>query len=122
MLVDTSVWIDHFRRRDAALVELLENGRVLSHPFVIGELALGNLKQRAVILNALRSLPAASVATEDEVMALIDAEKLFGLGVGYIDAHLLAGARLSNASLGTRDKKPRVVAAPMPLAAHGRKG
>lgn len=117
ILVDTSVWIDHLRQYDTTLAKLLDDGRVLAHPFVIGELALGALKQRGVILDALRGLPAAAVATDGEVMAFIDAHKLFGQGIGYVDAHLLAGARLTHASLWTRDKKLRAVAERLSLAA-----
>lgn len=118
ILVDTSVWIDHFRRHDAALAALLDGGRVLTHPFVIGELALGALKQRDVILNAMRDLPAALVASDGELMDFIAAQALYGRGVGYIDAHLLASARLTpNASLWTRDKRLRTVADDLSLAA-----
>lgn len=106
ILVDTSVWIDHLRQGDAKLQALLNASQVLIHPFVIGELALGNLQQREVILNALRNLPPASVATEDEVLRFIDQESLYGVGIGYIDAHLLAALRLSPGStLWTRDKR-----------------
>jgi predicted nucleic acid-binding protein len=118
MLVDTSVWIDHFRRDDAVLAGLLDSGRVLAHPFVIGELALGALKRRNIILSALRDLPAAIVASDDEVLAFIAAHALFGRGVGYIDAHLMASARLTpNASLWTRDKRLRAVADGLSLSA-----
>lgn len=105
ILVDTSVWIDHLRRGEAALIRLLEAGQVMTHPFVIGELALGSLSQRAVILDALQSLPRVNVAIDGEVLSLIDSRPLSGVGIGYVDAHLLAAATLTpQALLWTRDK------------------
>jgi predicted nucleic acid-binding protein len=106
ILVDTSVWIDHLRAGDEVLASLLHDRRVLVHPFVTGELALGSLRQRALVLRALHRLPQAIVATHPEVMRLIDEQALFGLGIGYVDAHLLAAVRLTqDASLWTRDKQ-----------------
>ncbi len=106
ILVDTSVWIDHLRSGNSALTELLNTGQVLAHAFVTGELALGNLRQRDTILNALRDLPQANIATDDEVLSFISQHALFGLGIGYVDAHLLAAVRLTPAaSLWTRDKR-----------------
>jgi len=117
ILVDTSVWVDHFRMGDKALAGLLEAGEVLTHPFVIGELALGNLRQREIVLEALSGLPCASVAADKEVLHFIDRHALFGRGVGYVDAHLLAAARLtSGAKLWTRDKQLNEVAAELGLA------
>lgn len=105
ILVDTSVWINHLRHVDSALVNLLNTGRVLAHPFVIGELALGNLRQRDVILDTLNNMPRAKIATDEEVLAFINQSKLYGLGVGYIDAHLLTSVRLTpNTLLWTHDK------------------
>lgn len=95
ILVDTSVWVDHLRSGNPALVELLNGGRVLGHPWVVGELALGNLAERAEILRLLGSLPQAEVATEPEVMALIDNHRLYGSGIGYVDAQLLASTLLT---------------------------
>ena len=106
ILVDTSVWIDHLRRSNASLTELLNSGQVLAHPFIIGEIALGNLKQRNVILDALQNLPLANMASDDEVFSYITKNKLFGIGIGYIDAHLLASIQLTpGSSLWTRDKR-----------------
>jgi len=106
ILVDTSIWIDHLRQRDERLSKLLNQGQVLAHPFVIGELALGSLQNRAAILGALQDLPQAPVATEGEVLSFIEQNTLYGLGIGYIDAHLLAAVRLSpGATLWTRDKR-----------------
>ena len=105
ILVDSSIWVDHLRSRDPALVDLLGATRVLGHPFVIGELALGNLRQRDTVLGALQDLPQAMVARDDEVLGFIDRHALAGLGIGYVDAHLLASARLSGGTLWTRDKR-----------------
>jgi predicted nucleic acid-binding protein len=117
ILVDSSVWVDHLRRRDAALARLLENGRVLAHPFVTGELALGNLKKRATILADLQALPQAVVAHDEEVLRFIDQHTLYGLGIGYIDAHLLASVRLTaEGSLWTRDKRLHAAAERLGLA------
>jgi predicted nucleic acid-binding protein len=110
ILVDTSVWIDHFRAGDAALTALLNQGRVLMHPFVLGELALGNFRRRDA-LDALRILPSAVAATDGEVLDFIERNALFGLGIGYVDAHLLAAVRLTpGASLLTRDNRLAAVA------------
>lgn len=117
ILVDTSVWIDHLRRHNKALTRLLHAGMVLTHPFVIGELALGNLRQRNVVLTALADLPRANVATEAEVLHFIAHYALFGRGVGYIDVHLLAAVQLTpNAKLWTIDKRLQGVAAQLGLA------
>jgi predicted nucleic acid-binding protein len=106
ILVDTSVWVDHLRAGDRVLAGLLDTGRVLAHPFVTGELALGHLRQRELVLGMLQSLPQASVATDQEVLHFIDEHGLFGHGIGYVDAHLLAAVRLTaRASLWTRDKR-----------------
>jgi predicted nucleic acid-binding protein len=106
ILVDTSVWIDHFRHGDSVLADKLNAGRVFTHPFVIGELALGNLSQRDVILGTLNDMPRAKIASDEEALVFIDHSKLYGLGVGYIDAHLLASARLTPGTLlWTRDRR-----------------
>ena len=117
ILVDTSVWIDHLRSGDAMLAGLLDDGQVLSHPFIIGELALGNLRQRESVLADLLNLPQASSASDTEVMHLIQRERLFGIGIGYVDAHLLAATRLTQgASLWTRDQRLSATAARLSLA------
>jgi predicted nucleic acid-binding protein len=106
ILVDTSVWIDHLRSGDDTLAALLTSGDVLTHPGVIGELALGNLRQRNEILGLLHGLPRATVATDSEVLTFIDRASLYGKGIGYIDAHLLAATALTaDARLWTRDKR-----------------
>ncbi|MDB5367822.1 MAG: type toxin-antitoxin system VapC family toxin [Rhodospirillales bacterium] len=117
ILVDTSVWIDHLHADDPALARLLDEGDTLVHPFVVGELALGRMRQRDNVLRLLRKLPQAQVATDDEVLQLIAAQKLDGTGLGYIDVHLLASLRLTqDAGLWTRDKRLGEIAARMGLA------
>jgi hypothetical protein len=117
ILADTSVWVDHLRRGDKTLAALLDAGTVLVHPFVIGELALGNLRQREILLNALADLPHASVATDAEVLHFIERHALSGRGIGYIDAHLLAAAKLTaGAELWTNDKRLHAVAVQLGLA------
>jgi predicted nucleic acid-binding protein len=111
ILVDTSIWIDHLRADNSALRRLLDAGRVLMHPFVIGELALGRMRQREMILAALSDLPRAELATDAEVLGFVDREALFGRGIGYVDVHLLASVRLTaGARFWTRDARLREVA------------
>jgi hypothetical protein len=111
ILVDTSVWVDHLRRGDAGLIELLERSAVLMHPFVVGEIACGSLHDRATLLELLQDLPAAAVASPDEVLSFIDRHALHGKGIGYVDAHLLASVALTPGSrLWTRDTRLRSLA------------
>ncbi len=118
ILADSSIWIDHFRSQDEVLSSLLEHEQVLAHPFVIGEIALGNLRQRPVVLKALHKLPEAIVARDREVLALIENSALSGLGIGYVDAHLLASVKLTDdARLWTRDRRLAAAAARLELAA-----
>ena len=117
ILVDTSVWVDHLRENDAALAELLNAGRVLIHPFIIGEMALGQMKQRDAILSALSNLPRAAVAADKEVLNFVDRQVLFGRGFGYLDVHLLAAVRMTpGAALWTRDRRLHAVAGELGLA------
>ena len=110
ILVDTSVWGDHLRSGDDTLVQQLNSSNVLMHPFVLGELACGNLSNRKEILTLLKDLPKSSVATDNEVLFFIEQHKLMGRGIGYIDTHLLAAVALnSSARLWTRDKRLREV-------------
>ncbi|MFN3465255.1 MAG: type II toxin-antitoxin system VapC family toxin [Terricaulis sp.] len=105
ILVDTSIWIDHFRAADAQLVALLSRNEVITHPFVVGEIALGSVARRADVLRYLNNLQRAIVATHDEVMTFIDRHKLANSGVGYVDVNLLAAAALTpGAALWSRDK------------------
>jgi predicted nucleic acid-binding protein len=105
VLADSSVWIDHFRHGQRQLFELLSNQSVLMHPFIVGELACGNLLNRAAILSDLQALPAAQVCSNAEVLHLVETRKLWGRGLGWIDAHLLASTILSNCRLWTLDKR-----------------
>jgi predicted nucleic acid-binding protein len=118
LLVDTSVWVEHPRTGNEELTALLNGGEVLGHPFVIGELALGDLRPRDPFLSDLRDLPQAIVAEDEEVLRMINRQTLFGRGIGYVDAHLLAAARLTTDSkLWTRDRRLQAVAAELGLAA-----
>jgi hypothetical protein len=118
ILVDTSVWIDHLRSGDPQLAAILARDSVLVHPFVIGELALGTLRQPELILTSLAKLPAAMKAKDSEVLGFIYKWKIAGLGIGYIDAHLLASAMLTaGASFWTRDKRLKEAAIRLSLAA-----
>jgi predicted nucleic acid-binding protein len=111
ILVDTSIWVDHLRDSDPALVTVLERGQALAHPWVTGELALGRLRERAGVLQLLDQLPQAVVATAAELLAFIEHHKLFGVGIGYVDAQLLASARLTeDAELWTGDRRLQGVA------------
>jgi len=117
ILVDTSVWIDHLRVGDPQLTALLEEAQVLAHPWMIGELALGQLSGRSEILGLLNNLPQASIATQAEVMTLVETQPLFGIGIGYVDAHLLAATLLTaDASLWTRDKRLAAAAADLGIS------
>jgi len=121
ILVDTSIWVDHLRQGDERLTRLLGESQVLAHPYVIGELALGTLQNRAVVLSALQDLPLAPVAADDEVLRFIQQNVLYGIGIGYIDAHLLAAVRLApGTTLWTRDKRLLAAGATLGLAGNAR--
>jgi predicted nucleic acid-binding protein len=105
VLVDTSVWVSHFRETDDSLVRLLNNAEVVCHPFVIGELACGNLKNRTNIISLLEAVPAADEVRHEEILAFIETRKVMGKGLGYVDVHLLASAILTGVSLWTLDKR-----------------
>lgn len=118
VLADTSIWIDHFRRTDMQLVGLLDHGDVVVHPFVIGELLLGRVSKASDMLDELNLLPKATIASNDEVLELIVKRKLSGLGIGYVDVHLLASTILTvEASIWTRDKRLLAAAQSLKLAA-----
>ena len=117
ILADTSVWIDHLRAGDEELVTLLNSTLVLTHPFVIGELACGNLRNRSEVLALLGDLPQVTVATDAEVLFFVEEHRLMGRGIGYIDAHLLAAVSLASpARIWTRDKRLRALAAEFSIA------
>lgn len=105
VLVDTSVWVEHLRRGDIGLDKLLNEGYVFCHPFIIGELACGNLKNRLRILSLLQALPEVTIAEHEEVMKFIENYSLMGKGLGYIDIHLLVSALLTGVLLWTLDKQ-----------------
>ena len=115
VLVDTSVWIDHFRKSNKALAALLEQEEVILHPYVLGELACGNLGNRKEIIALLHALPAASKADDDEVLFFIERHALMGRGVGLIDMHLLASCKVDSCLLWTRDKRLRTIAEEMKI-------
>lgn len=118
ILADTSVWIDHLRAGDPVLARLLEDCQVVTHDFVIGELALGSMKNRSAVLDMLQNLRHAESAYDEEVLVFIDRHRLHGRGIGYIDSHLLASVRLTaDTRLWTRDKRLRTVAQSLSLAA-----
>lgn len=116
ILVDTSVWVEHLRRGLPRLATLLQDGEVLIHPWVIGELACGTLRNRRRVLDLLQGLPAVTVARDAEVLLLIERDQLMGRGIGYVDAHLLASARLSHARLWTLDRRLAAAAQEQGLA------
>ena len=107
VLVDTSVWILHLRTGDSHLKALLNDGKVLCHPFVVGELACGQIKNRTEVLSLLQALPMAEIAEHQEILQFIEIQRLIGVGLGLIDVHLLAAAFLSRAALWTSDKHLR---------------
>jgi predicted nucleic acid-binding protein len=116
VLVDTSVWVDHFRHRNIRLIAVLKAAQVLTHPFVIGELCCGNLARRDEILGLLQSLPSPVLIEHAEVLEFVDAHRLFGRGLGWVDMHLLASARLARVPLWTLDKRLAAAAADLGVA------
>jgi len=116
VLVDTSVWVDHFRSGSAALADLLNQGLVAVHPFVNGELACGNLGKRSEILSLLQALPQAEKISDDEILFYIEKNSLSGKGLGLIDVHLLASAQLGDPLFWTRDRRLHDVTKKLNLA------
>ena len=117
ILVDTSVWVDHLRRGNAELARLLEAAEVAWHPFVLGELLLGNLRPDSEVPALLGELPPAVVAEHEEAIAFVERHRLGGAGIGWVDVHLLCSTALSNARLWTLDRRLRAVASRLDL--HG---
>jgi predicted nucleic acid-binding protein len=116
ILADTSVWIDHFRSGSNLLADRLERGRILMHPFVLGEILLGGLGNRRDAIEDLRALPRVPIATVEEVEALIEGAPLHNRGIGYVDAALLASVRLHEAAcLWTNDRSLALTAAAMAI-------
>jgi predicted nucleic acid-binding protein len=123
ILVDTSIWIDHFHKANQTLADVLERGDVVTHPFVVGEIACGSIRNRDEILELLGELPTALIATEEEALRLIEEQRLMGKGLGYIDVHLIASAMLTEGtSLWTADKKLRAFATRFRIAFAGLSG
>ncbi len=120
ILVDTSIWVAHLRQGDPVLETLLLEADVVCHPFIIGELACGDLKNRREILSLLGALPAAPVIDPGEILFFIEQNRLMGLCIGLVDVHLLASARLAGVWLWTRDKKLKAAAEQLQLALTGR--
>ncbi|OQY00957.1 MAG: VapC toxin family PIN domain ribonuclease [Desulfobacteraceae bacterium 4572_130] len=104
VLADTCVWVKHFRKGQKHLIQLLEQGFVVCHPFIIGELACGGLKNRSEIIQLLEALPKVDVLEHAEIMEFIETRKLMSIGIGYVDIHLLGSSLLSSTPLWTFDK------------------
>lgn len=118
LLVDTSIWVDHLRKGDTRLIGILEQENVACHPYIIGELALGSLRNRGEILSLLKNLPGVAVASANEVLAFIEDKQLSGRGIGYVDCHLLASVFLApGTKLWTRDKRLNEIASELEVAA-----
>ncbi|MBC8129367.1 MAG: type II toxin-antitoxin system VapC family toxin [Rhizobiaceae bacterium] len=118
VVADTSVWIDHPTSTAESLQALLNAGRILMHPFVVGEIAVGSLRQRLTILAFLGALPRVDIVPDDDVIAMIERERLFSIGIGYIDCHLLASVSgRPGTSFWTRDKRLRLAADRLGLSA-----
>lgn len=117
ILVDTSVWIDHFRATNERLKSLLLDQQVLCHPFIVGELACGNLHRRGAILAYLNALPRAHFIEHEEVMSFLEAHRSYGQGIGWVDAHLLASTVLTRCVVWTFDKPLRRAAAALNILA-----
>jgi len=116
VLVDTSIWVDHFRQGVSLLDDLLTSGQVATHPFVIGELACGNLTNRTEILALLSNLPSLKTASHTEALHLVETHGLHGTGIGWIDVHLLSSALLNHVPIWTRDRKLNAAARTLGIA------
>lgn len=116
VLVDTSVWVNHFRRGEHRLAKLLMDAEVACHSFIIGELACGHIGNRAEILNLLQSLPLAPAINFDEYLYFVEHNQLYGIGIGFVDVHLLASAKLAGVPLWTNDKKLQHAASSLDLS------
>ena len=117
VLVDTSVWINHFRKTDKRLGRLLFDGQVVCHPHIIGELACGNIKNRQEIISLLQVLPQIALVEFDEFLFFIEQNQLYGKGIGFVDIHLLASAKLDQIPLWTADKRLQAASAALNLSA-----
>ena len=117
VLIDTSIWVDYINNGDFGLSALLDENRVLVHAYVIGEVALGSIRDRSSRLRGLCEMPSVDIVAQDAVLALIDSGHLWGTGIGYVDAHLLAAALAADVGLWTRDKRLRAAAERLGIAA-----
>jgi predicted nucleic acid-binding protein len=117
VLVDTSVWIDHFRSGETRLARLLEDAEVVMHPFVVGELACGNLRNRREILSLLSNLAYVAPVSDDEALFFIERHRLHGRGLGFVDVHLLASCAVEGATLWSKDVRLMKTAKDLRLAA-----
>jgi hypothetical protein len=115
VLVDTSVWVDHFRVASGSLASLLEMDEVAMHPFVLGELACGNVANRKEIIALLHALPPVNKVEDDEILLFMERHALMGRGVGLIDVHLLASCHLDGCRLWTKDKRLQIIATEMKI-------
>lgn len=118
ILVDTSVWISHLRRHNQRLDDLLGTEVIFCHPFIIGELCCGNLKNRPTVLSLLDELPKVPVVTQEEAMGFIESNRLMGIGLGFVDIHLLASCQMNDLSIWTEDKPLQKAAHSLGLAQH----
>ena len=116
IIVDASVWVDHFRKEDVLFTKLLVARQIVMHPFVLGEVSLGNLSQRPFTLAYLQRLPKPAVASDDEVQMLIEQRSIFERGIGFVDCHLLAASLLNSMRLWTRDKRLKTIADEMEIS------
>ncbi|VAX34997.1 Toxin 1, PIN domain [hydrothermal vent metagenome] len=110
IIVDTSIWISHLRKKNILLTKELLTTNILIHPFIIGELACGNLKNRKEFISLLQTLPQTQTVTQEEILYFIEHHQLMGLGIGFIDIHLLASTQLTKSLLWTADKKLHAIA------------
>ena len=115
VLVDTSIWITHLRHGNRQLENLLMEAEVMCHPFIIGELACGNLKNRNEILSLLKSLPLVPTIVFDEFIYFIKRNQMMGIGIGFVDVHLLASAKLIEIPIWTADKRLKSAASKIGL-------
>ncbi len=116
ILVDTSVWLDHLREHDEQLASLLKIGQVCSHPFVIGEIALGSLHNRQMVIGYLKNLPRIPTTTFEETLFFIEESQLYSRGIGYVDSHLLAASKMSpGTQLWSRDQRLSKIASELNL-------
>lgn len=117
ILIDTSVWIAHFKRASAWLAESLENKQALCHPFIVGELACGDLPSRSSTILLLQKLPEAPLMQHEEVLTLVERHHLMASGIGWVDAHLLGSALLAGADFWTLDRPLAIAARKLGVAA-----